>query len=74
MRRAQRPLYPNPSQGNFTIETAEPGNFKIIDAIGRVVLLGDISKKTTINGLLPGVYFITIQTEEKYHTQKLMVE
>jgi len=71
---AETLIYPNPSQGNFTIETAEPGNFKIIDAIGRVVLLGDISKKTTINGLLPGVYFITIQTEEKYHTQKLMVE
>lgn len=67
-------IYPNPSQGSFTVEIEAPGQFKIVDAIGRVVQQGDISGKTTIRGLLPGVYFITIQTEEKRHTQKLLVE
>jgi hypothetical protein len=67
-------IYPNPSQGSFTVEAEAPGQFKIVDAIGRVVQQGNISGKTTINGLLPGVYFITFQTEEKRYTQKVVVE
>jgi uncharacterized repeat protein (TIGR02543 family) len=67
-------IYPNPSHGSFTIETEAPGQFKIVDAFGRVVKQGDISGKTSISGLMPGVFFITLQTAENRHTQKLVVK
>ena len=67
-------VYPNPSQGSFTIESENAGTYRIMDAAGRQVQSGDISGKRIVYGILPGVYVVSILTENESYTQKVVVE
>lgn len=71
-------LYPNPSDGKFTIEHRQGAvQLQIINSAGLVV----IDKQTT-NGLIPvdissqqkGIYFIRLKTANKVTVQKIIIE
>lgn len=73
-------LFPNPSDGkSITIRYGKtaPAAIKVSDAMGRVVYAGNItlSDKTVLPVyLLPGNYVITVFTEERKITRKLVVQ
>jgi hypothetical protein len=73
-------IYPNPSNGSFTIsfgERFEIGNLKleIFDVTGRKVYDQIINSSQQINhSFLPGIYFVSIRVGEKIMTQKLILE
>ncbi|MFN8283854.1 MAG: T9SS type A sorting domain-containing protein [Chitinophagales bacterium] len=76
-------VYPNPSNGNFTVNFESKGNFpitiKMIDLKGSVVLEKNInhSEKSTFSfndkDLPNGIYLININTEKENWLQKLMI-
>ncbi len=70
-------IYPNPSNGVFTIESGEDGNFQILDQSGRKFFEGKYKKgKNKIQQKLnPGMYIIkTESTKHQYDTEKLIIK
>jgi len=67
-------IYPNPSKGTLNIYSADGGNYQIYDRAGRLVKSGKLDSDTRIEGLITGVYFITVQSGDNRYSQKLMVE
>jgi len=74
-------LYPNPSNGSFTVEQKATGNVKIeiVDLNGRKVYstttqsTGNFKKQ--IDTKLPsGVYFVIVSSNEGENTSKLIVK
>ncbi len=64
-------VYPNPSTSRFNLQV--PGKFKftIADQLGKEVEKGQGEDKIEVgNNLTPGVYFITIQSNDKVETFK----
>jgi hypothetical protein len=75
--KAELPLfsvYPNPSNGSFTLQTEQGGVFEILDITGRLLNAYTIRNHTeTIHTNLPtGTYFI--REKASGATQKLIVE
>jgi hypothetical protein len=68
-------LYPNPNNGNFTIETAEKQTVQIFDINGRIVLTQTISGKTNIDvsSLNEGIYNISFINEELILNKRLVI-
>ncbi len=56
-------IYPNPSQGNFTIETGKEMQLKLINQLGQIVEVIQLNEKnnykTSLSNLSNGVYFIS---------------
>jgi hypothetical protein len=56
-------LYPNPSNGNFSIETEQDSEFKLMNQLGQVIQVINLTQennfKTSVNQLSQGVYFIS---------------
>ena len=56
-------IYPNPSQGNFTIETGKEIQLKLINQLGQVIEVIQLNEKnnykTSLSNLSNGVYFIS---------------
>ncbi len=54
-------VYPNPSSGNITVETATPGYFTLSTVLGETLLSVPVQQKQTLNmeQFAPGIYFIT---------------
>ena len=56
-------IYPNPSQGNFTIETGKEMQLKLINQLGQVIEVIQLNEKnnykTSLSNLSNGVYFIS---------------
>jgi hypothetical protein len=67
-------VYPNPSDGLFTLQTEQSGVFEILDLTGRILNTYTIKNHTeTIHTNLPtGIYFIREKVSGV--TQKLIVE
>ena len=75
-------IYPNPSNGTFTVEISKSQNFnisniEITDITGKIIfhktkehvpLLINISNQSA------GIYFIKIQTENQIFTEKLIIQ
>ncbi len=64
-------MYPNPANDVITIELSdadlELNSFEIMDNTGRVVMnggLGEMTNRIAVEALTPGVYFITIKTDQ----------
>jgi hypothetical protein len=69
-------IYPNPSNGNFTIETAETETqlVQVFDMTGRLVLSQNLDGKATVNAaeLVDGIYNVKI-TGSNTNVNKRMV-
>ena len=67
-------VYPNPSNGNFTIEGN--ANYQLINSIGQVVLSGVCEGKSQIDvqGLQQGIYFLHLSNESGSKVEKLIIE
>ncbi len=68
--------YPNPVSNELTIETGieDLVNFDILNAVGQIILKGDLINKTSINTdhLAAGVYFIKLKIGETYKFKKII--
>ncbi|HXD93896.1 MAG TPA: T9SS type A sorting domain-containing protein, partial [Bacteroidia bacterium] len=71
-------IYPNPTNGNFIIETntTEKQTIEIFDVAGKMVLNQSINGKTNIeaSNLDNGMYFIQVKTNDNIYTQKIIVQ
>ena len=70
-------VYPNPSNGNFTIETSDNllQQMQISDATGALILSQQIQSKTVVDAsnLKEGVYNIRIGSENNLVNKKMMI-
>jgi len=73
-------VYPNPSEGNFTIQSKEylqNSRVYISDITGKIVFekyYSDKLKRVELNlGLPPGIYFIRIKNNNFWHVKKLII-
>lgn len=69
-------IYPNPSNGNFTLDAADTGNFVITDMSGRLVYSGVMQKgknQISIN-VMPGLYILVGQTNGNKFSTKLIIK
>lgn len=75
-------VYPNPASGNVNIRFADAatGNAMInmIDLSGKIVMVQEVSTgknaSISVQNFQPGMYFMTIATENGSTTQKLIIE
>jgi hypothetical protein len=74
-------VYPNPNDGAFTIEYANPENktlqIKITDITGKKVFETiNTREKFSYDGqkLQPGIYFVTVKEENRLKTNKMIVK
>jgi hypothetical protein len=67
-------LYPNPSHGQFTIQSEAGGTFELLDITGKVINTYLITQNSfTISETLPaGIYFI--RERETNSVRKLMIQ
>ncbi len=67
-------IYPNPNQGQFTIQTEKGGVFELIDMTGKVLSIYEVKdNKTVIQENIPaGFYFI--RDRKSGATNKLIIE
>jgi hypothetical protein len=75
----QLDVFPNPTQGLITIETASNiRNVKVFDIVGKVVMDVNLSGRTTqldLTQLHKGIYFIQLDTQDgKSGVQKIIVQ
>ncbi|MGC4130558.1 MAG: T9SS type A sorting domain-containing protein [Bergeyella sp.] len=69
-------LFPNPSNGNFTLETEKSGNYVLTDLSGKILDLGIISKgkNNFSKNLAPGMYVLVFQSEGKKTSEKIIIK
>ncbi|RZJ64878.1 MAG: T9SS type A sorting domain-containing protein, partial [Flavobacterium sp.] len=68
-------LYPNPSDGNFTIEGngIENGQITIYNSLGSILKRYTIGEQVT-NVLSAGVYFVEVSANGKREVKKLIIK
>jgi N-acetylneuraminic acid mutarotase len=69
-------IYPNPSSGNFTIQTSQPVySLEITDINGKLVYsAGEVYDHSSINSGLPsGLYFLKLKTTNTVIVKKLVI-
>ena len=72
-------IYPNPSNGKFDLKLNYHGSvyIKVVNIIGvtiyseRITASGELINPIDLYGFEEGIYFVTIQTEEKTYVKKL---
>lgn len=70
-------VYPNPSNGVFTIDTALPTDVAVFDVTGKEVYKGtSITKETSLNltNLQKGVYMLKMKNELGSHVEKVIIK
>jgi hypothetical protein len=67
-------IYPNPSTGDFTIETKTPGEIFISDITGKLLLHKSINQKYLVELPNKGMYFIKLQTQDGAIVKKMLIE
>ena len=69
-------VYPNPNNGQFTLELNINAQVQIIDALGRVVYDEKLSSGKQIINIHEeknGVYFMKIITDTNQHTERIII-
>ena len=69
-------IYPNPSNGNFTLSSEHAGNVVITDVSGKIIYSTQVVKgKNAISvNATAGVYFMLYQADGKRQSMKLMIK
>ena len=78
-------VYPNPSNGNFTVQLPDLLNIKveikIIDALGKIVLIKDVvtnvedqEEKIDLSDVSSGIYFIQMMYDGVVNTGSIVIE
>ncbi len=70
-------VYPNPTSGIFTIVSTENGILEISNVTGKNIYKSQISNlkhKINFSNEPKGIYFITIKTETKIFTEKIIIQ
>ena len=70
-------IYPNPSNGLFTISTTQPVEVTVTDSNGRIVAsINEIESETTINlsQCASGIYFAKIYSTNNQETKKIIIK
>lgn len=71
-------IYPNPSAGALTVQSAEEGNalLQIFDSVGRLRYSGQAQLNQEINlaGYETGVYFVRVQRDDEAHLFRIVRE
>jgi enterochelin esterase-like enzyme len=68
-------LYPNPSNGTFTISGVQEGKLKIFGFNGKLMYVKDIKGRTEITpGIASGVYLLKVEEKGKTRTKKLIIK
>ncbi|NLA24557.1 MAG: T9SS type A sorting domain-containing protein, partial [Bacteroidales bacterium] len=70
-------LYPNPSKGEFIIETPESLNIQIFDVSGRIVLNNELIQgvnNVNMKTQTPGIYFVRLFNTEESTNLRLIIE
>ena len=69
---SQLDIYPNPAVDVINIPITEQFNYRIIDHEGREVAHGRASNLVEVSTLVPGVYILELQSEEKQYRQQFV--
>lgn len=70
-------LYPNPSNGSFTVATDAPGVVQVLDLTGKSIYKSNVNHKLNIDlsNQTQGLYIVKfIDNENKVTTRKLIIE
>lgn len=72
-------IYPNPSNGVFTIKTVETNTATtIIDAVGKIVFQQNLESanehSVDLSNLKAGIYFVSLKTNSSIQTKKIIVQ
>jgi len=72
-------MYPNPSTGQFTVDTANiiADNIVVTDNLGRVINMrkpNSAMTTLTIEGLSDGIYYVKINYQDKHIIKKLVLK
>ena len=66
-------VYPNPSNGDFTISCKDMTHVIIYNLVGNKIMEAEVNGSTyIINGLESGVYFVNIKTEEGNAVKRIL--
>ena len=69
-------IYPNPSNGTFTIQATGNVEYTLCNGFGQVVAFGQFSDSQQIRGekLSPGIYFLHISCDSGSFVEKIIIE
>jgi len=67
-------VYPNPSQGEFTLSVNEPSTYEIFDILGKKQTSGSVNNQIQIQNLSSGVYTVKVIAANKIEYIKAVVE
>ena len=75
MDEGQTHVFPNPSNGTFSISHAGKWNARITDISGKTVYVGTGDNQTQVNtDLAPGVYILSLISEKGVHVQRIIIQ
>src|SRR5690554_280479 len=68
-------VYPNPSRGEIRVFPKQQiGKLSILSAEGKIIhSVDNLTDELTVNDLVPGIYFVQVQTKEKSFSKKFVV-
>jgi hypothetical protein len=67
-------IFPNPNNGEFTIQSSNVVNYQISDFTGKVIMEGDNTNPLIKTNFAKGIYFIKINEGDKITFSKIIVQ
>jgi len=66
-------IYPNPSNGNFSVRSNESGNYSIVNSTGQIIVTSNFSNNFTVDltSFPKGIYILQINNGTQIFTERL---